>query len=92
MKSLTEKLIHEVETLPPPMQQEVVHFVEFLKQKLARSQSIEDTGEQEPTGTKLARLMEQVAARGTAFSEIEDPAEWQREIRKDRPLPGRELV
>ena len=25
-----------------------------------------------------------------AFSEIKDPVEWQREIRRDRPLPGRE--
>ena len=25
-----------------------------------------------------------------AFAEIEDPVAWQREIRKDRPLPGRE--
>lgn len=25
-----------------------------------------------------------------AFSDIDDPVEWQREIRKDRPLPGRE--
>ena len=26
-----------------------------------------------------------------AFADIEDPVAWQREIRKDRPLPGREL-
>jgi hypothetical protein len=25
-----------------------------------------------------------------AFADISDPAAWQREIRKDRPLPGRE--
>ena len=24
------------------------------------------------------------------FADIEDPVEWQRQIRKDRPLPGRE--
>jgi hypothetical protein len=24
------------------------------------------------------------------FREISDPVEWQREVRKDRPLPGRE--
>ncbi len=24
------------------------------------------------------------------FAEIKDPVEWQREIRRDRPLPGRE--
>ena len=26
-----------------------------------------------------------------AFAEIEDPVEWQREQRKERELPGREL-
>ncbi len=32
--------------------------------------------------------MERLAARGGLG--IEDPVAWQREIRKDRPLPGRE--
>lgn len=38
---------------------------------------------------KLYQLMEEMAAYN-AFSEIKDPVEWQREIRKDRTLPGRE--
>jgi hypothetical protein len=25
-----------------------------------------------------------------AFAEIDDPVEWQRELRRDRPLPGRD--
>lgn len=25
-----------------------------------------------------------------AFAEIDDPVEWQREVRRDRPLPGRQ--
>ena len=29
-------------------------------------------------------------AESGAFSDIEDPVAWQREIRKDRPLPGRD--
>lgn len=40
-------------------------------------------------GQRMAQALERLAA-GNAFSEIEDPVEWQREIRKDRPLPGRE--
>ena len=40
-------------------------------------------------GEKLARAFEKLSELG-AFSEIEDPVEWQREIRKDRPLPGRD--
>ncbi|MBB5022927.1 DUF2281 domain-containing protein [Desulfurispira natronophila] len=31
--TLTEQLIQEIETLPPPLQQEALHFVEFLKLK-----------------------------------------------------------
>lgn len=33
--------------------------------------------------------LERLAAAG-AFDHIEDPGEWQREIREDRPLPGRD--
>jgi len=33
--------------------------------------------------------MTQIANRGTAFKQI-DPIAWQREVRKDRPLPDRE--
>ena len=29
-------------------------------------------------------------AKSGAFADIEDPVAWQREIRKDRPLPGRD--
>ncbi len=40
-------------------------------------------------GEAMARIMEQLAE-SNPFSEIDDPVAWQREIRKDRPLPGRE--
>lgn len=40
-------------------------------------------------GRRMAASLERLAAMG-AFSEIADPMERQREIRKDRPLPGRE--
>ena len=39
---------------------------------------------------RMAEALEALAARDP-FSEISDPVEWQREIRKDRPLPGREV-
>jgi hypothetical protein len=40
-------------------------------------------------GQRMAQALERLAAIN-ALSHIEDPVEWQREIRKDRPLPGRE--
>lgn len=46
----------------------------------------------EQRATRIARgiaALERLAEMG-AFDHIEDPGEWQREIREDRPLPGRE--
>ena len=40
-------------------------------------------------GQQMAAVLQRMADRH-ALSHIDVPAEWQREIRKDRPLPGRE--
>lgn len=70
------------------MQQEVFSFIQSLKNQLAHLNS---TAEQKATnGQQVVEIMNRIAQRGTAFREIEDPVVWQREIRKDRPLPGRE--
>ena len=37
----------------------------------------------------VSQYLQALADMGT-FDEIEDPVAWQREIRKDRPLPARE--
>ena len=37
----------------------------------------------------VSQYFQALADMGT-FADIEDPVAWQREIRKDRPLPGRE--
>ena len=37
----------------------------------------------------VSELFQALADMG-AFADIEDPVAWQREIRKDRPLPGRD--
>lgn len=41
-------------------------------------------------GRKMREALERIAARGTLAALIPDPVAWQREIRKDRPLLGRE--
>lgn len=43
----------------------------------------------EPNGAAMARIMDEVAAK-KVLSEIADPSEWQRDIRKGRSLPFRE--
>ena len=39
---------------------------------------------------QMVAILQRIADRGTAFVEITDPVAWQREIRRDRPEPGRE--
>lgn len=85
--ALAREIIEDIESLPPQMQEEALDFVHFLKSKLAKAKIA--APEEEPNGTKLARLMEEMSTQNL-FADIKDPVVWQREIRKDRPLPGRE--
>ncbi len=41
------------------------------------------------TGERMAAALEKLAA-SQAVTSIEDPVAWQREVRRDRPLPGRD--
>jgi hypothetical protein len=41
-------------------------------------------------GQRMAKALERLAATN-ALAQISDPVTWQREIRKDRPLPDREM-
>ena len=43
----------------------------------------------EPNGRRAMAALARIADKG-GISSIVDPVAWQREIRKDRPLPGRE--
>lgn len=40
-------------------------------------------------GERMAAALEKLAA-SQAVASIENPVEWQREVRRDRPLPGRD--
>ena len=46
-------------------------------------------GEGHARGHAMAALLEQLAERRT-FSAMTDPVRWQRELRQERALPGRE--
>lgn len=50
---------------------------------------VADTKRSEPNGKRAMAILEKIADRG-GIKSIVDPVAWQREIRKDRPLPGRE--
>ena len=87
MSTITQQIIEDVGNLPPEIQEETLNFVRFLKSKLINSTL--KPQESEPNATKLAQLMEE-ASRKNLFAHIKDPAAWQHEVRKDRPMPGRE--
>jgi hypothetical protein len=87
MNAITQQLFEDMESLPPEMQEEALDFVRFLKSKLVKIETVAPGSE--PNGTKVAEIMAELAARGTAFQDIKDPVAWQNEIRQDRPLPGR---
>ena len=44
----------------------------------------------ERAGPKMARALEELALSDPP-TQIKDPVEWQREIRRDRELPGRDV-
>src|SRR5688572_30546474 len=43
----------------------------------------------EERGRRMRDALEKLAASG-AFADVRDPVEWQRDLRRDRRLPGRE--
>jgi len=87
MNTLTQKILHDLELLPEAMQSETLDFVQFLKMKLEQNKTTL-TIETKPNGQEVADILEEASKRNL-FTGIEDPAAWQREIRRDRPLPGR---
>ena len=70
-------------------------YVEWLNEKPEEVEPIQvqiSVLDDEPTptqGEELARLLGLLADKGT-FGDIIDPVAWQREQRRDRPLPGRD--
>ncbi|MFO0847695.1 MAG: hypothetical protein U0871_03905 [Gemmataceae bacterium] len=41
-------------------------------------------------GRRMAAILQQLADRGTAFADINDPVAWQRDQRAESPAPGRD--
>lgn len=48
-----------------------------------------DGEEEAARGKQMAKALNRLAE-GRAFEDVDDPVQWQRELRQDRPLPGRE--
>ena len=83
--TLMEQIQRQIRQLPPESQREVLDFITFLQLR-PRHQTVKVSG-----ATRQQRIKKTFAqlAKMKIFSDIADPVEWQRQIRKDRPLPGR---
>ncbi len=80
-------LSKEVQTLNPKQAREVLRYLGYLK-------SLPDMDDDQSKGEDVDRTKAildgfRKLRELKAFSHIDDPVAWQREIRKDRPLPGR---
>ncbi len=84
--TLTEQIQKQLNKLPPEKQSEVLDFITFLQERARSAQSALAEAER---GTRIKAALQTLADLNT-FADITDPVEWQRQIRKDRPLPGRE--
>lgn len=84
--TLLEQIQEQVRRLPQEKQREVLDFVRFLRQRPGAS----PFGPSDAERGKRVKKAFLYLAETKAFGDIPDPAEWQRQIRKDRPLPGRE--
>ena len=84
--TLLEQIEKQLNVLPPEKQSEVLDFIAFLQQQALATRS---TSAEAERGTRIKAALQNLAELGT-FAHIKEPVEWQRQIRKDRPLPGRE--
>lgn len=79
-------IAEHTQRLGPDKQKEVLDFVLFLETRADKHPAgLEAAERQRRLGLALEKLVE-----ARPFGDIADPVAWQREIRKDRPLPGRE--
>ena len=86
--NLTESISEHVANLPPERQAEVLDFVLFLEQTQERTETAAP-GDTEERRRRVAAALDALRQSGV-FAGVSDPVAWQREIRQDRPLPGRE--
>jgi hypothetical protein len=82
-----EQIEKQLSSLPPEKQSEVLDFIAFLQERVRSARSVSGEVKRKE---RLRKAFATLAEMGT-FADITDPVEWQRQIRKDRPLPGRDV-
>ncbi len=83
--ALMEQIEKQLTMLPPEKQNEVLDFIMFLQQRL---QAAPASTEEERS--KRIKVAFQTLAKLNTFADVTDPVAWQKQIRQDRQLPGRQ--
>jgi hypothetical protein len=87
--SIQETINQHLSTLPENLHAQILNFVLFFEYQPQLGNITPHAFSEEQRRQKLGECLEQLA-KHSPFTDIEDPVAWQREIRKDRALPGRE--
>lgn len=83
----TETLHQAINQLDPADMGQVLDFIGYLNsRRKIKAKSAKTEEERQAAITKALRTLQE----SRTFAHITDPVAWQREQRKDRPLPGRE--
>ena len=82
------QVLNGAKTLTPDEQLRLLEELAALIRQRVISQN--QNANLNPTlrGQKIVEILEKIAA-ANVFANISAPVEWQRELRQDRPLPGR---
>ena len=72
---VTEQITDRLQKLPPPLQREVLDFIEFLTQKVAQGEAV--TEDFEWTRFSLEQAMEGLEGEDTEYTEADVKEKWQ---------------
>lgn len=84
--NLQETINQHLSSLPENLQAEILDFVLFLEHKRQQKPKLMS---KEQRRLRISESLSWLAKHNT-FADIQDPVAWQQELRRDRPLPGRE--
>ena len=82
---LVDQIQRQLNSLSPERQHQVLDFIVLLKQQTQETPADRD----QERGERIKAAFQTLSKLNT-FADIDDPVEWQRQLRQDRPLPGRE--
>jgi len=87
MATYNEVLI-QVQSLTPDEQLRLLEELAALIRQRVISEDRDANLSHSLRRQKIVEILEKIAA-SNVFANVSDPVEWQRELRQDRPLPGR---